>query len=202
MRRFYENHGFNFDPRLFELGGEVVIRGYWQSFRYLVDLRPALKAEFSPSGMLSREAGKMLMRIKSCHSIGMHIRRGDYLNGWPVLGDDYYSRALDLVAESSHHAAHLFVFTNDAAWCSEHLLPNREKTVVSSPSILPHEDLFLLTACRSIIMANSTFSWWGAYLADAPEMVVAPQGWIFRHHKGFRQGDIYPGNWHVVECAE
>jgi hypothetical protein len=197
-RRFYENNKLNYDPTLFRLGDNVLLRGYWQSFRYFEDLRSILKAEFTPLHRLSAAAEEMRAQIESHNSIGIHVRRGDYLNAFRVLDADYYSRAIDGISESSLHSSQIFVFTNDAVWCHRHLLPERSKILVSSPLILAHEDLLLLSACRNIITANSTFSWWAAYLADAPASIIAPQGWICGDSEEFKQEDIYPETWDIV----
>jgi hypothetical protein len=198
MRRFYENHGFNFDPSLFELSGTVAIRGYWQSFRYLEGLRQDLKTEYVPVLAFSPRAREIMKAIVSGPSIGIHVRRGDYLTAFPVLDNEYYARALATALRSTSQTGSVFVFTNDVDWCASHLLPDVEKTMVSGTSTQPHEELLLFSLCKNIIMANSTFSWWGAYLADEPEQIIAPRGWLFGQNPTFRQEDIYPETWKVV----
>ena len=109
-RRFYENNKLNYDPTLFRLGDNVLLRGYWQSFRYFEDLRSVLKEKFTPLHRLSAAAEEMRALIGSHNSVGIHVRRGDYLNAFRVLDADYYSRAIDVSRNHPWHSSQIFVF--------------------------------------------------------------------------------------------
>jgi len=200
-RRWYENGGFNHDPNFSRLGGNLVLNGYWQSYKYFGGIRELLRVELRCRLSLSLQAQDAMRKIASHpQPVAIHVRRGDYVDGgWPVLSSAYYESALTVLREQHGvDAPGLFVFSNDPAWCETELLPGRPRTVVSSAGTTAVDDLALMSACQYILISPSTFSWWAAYLSNRARAVLAPFRWFFHDYEGFRHDDIYPPDWIIV----
>jgi hypothetical protein len=200
-RRFYQYDLCNFDPTFPELASCVVLKGYWQSFKYFHHLRESILADFRHRHPLSAAATEAERRISDCENpVGVHVRRNDYLTlGWPVLENLYYEKARGCLYEKrSLSNQEFFIFSDDPAWCEEHLYPGMRKTVVSALGTSATEDMMLMGKCRHLLIGNSTFSWWAAYLSRDARTVIAPHRWIFYDQPGFRHEDLYLPEWIVV----
>jgi len=178
----------------------VVLEGYFQSWRYFAEHETAIRSELTLRHPLERRNRELLARIEADNAVCVHVRRGDYIAN-PVntayhgaLDLSYYLRALEVLGAAAE-AAVLYVFTDDPAWCREHIKLGRP-TVVVEPSRpdCPWEDLRLMSACRHFITANSSFSWWGAWLSTfADKRVVAPKVWFAGANHDTR--DLCPPDW-------
>ncbi|MBJ7459796.1 MAG: alpha-1,2-fucosyltransferase [Thermoleophilaceae bacterium] len=155
------------------------LAGYWQSPRYFADHEARIRRELRPRMTANLRAGrKQLAAVPE--SVAVHVRRGDYVSDagsaatFGSLDLDYYHRAAALIREQ-RPAAEFFVFSDDPEWCRRSIdLPG--PTHVVSGQNRPFEDLTLMGACHDVIVANSTFSWWGGWLADRPgALIVAPE---------------------------
>ncbi len=200
-RRWYENDRFNHDPRFSLLGGDIVLKGYWQSYRYFHHLRDSLRTELRFAGPFSVAANQVAAMIEANeHAVGIHVRRGQYVQeGWPLLSNDYFEKALEILSHSHKLSSfRLFAFSNDPAWCSAELLPGRATTVVSAMGTTTCEDLALMARCRYLLISPSTFSWWAAYLSETARAVLAPYRWFFHDYEGFLHEDIYLPDWLIV----
>jgi hypothetical protein len=130
--------------------------------------------------------------------VAMHIRRGDHLtqehSAAGLLANidrDYYQRALDHVL-AREPSAHVLVFSDDIPWCKDNLDLECPHTFVEGK---PSQDMEMMRQCKHHIIANSTFSWWGAWLAESPgQIVVTPECWYTRDSK-FDENDIAPTRW-------
>ncbi len=131
-------------------------------------------------------------------SVSLHVRRSDYLwasNGRPALDEAWYRAA---ISEMSRRVAapRWFVFSDDLEWCRETFADLPDATFVDGNDASPAEDLRLMSACRHHVIANSTFSWWGAYLGAEGGITVCPAQWF----KGLatRPGAMVPEDWTMV----
>jgi hypothetical protein len=145
------------------------------------------------------DAAEMADRILSCNSVSIHIRRGDYVEGdsapkFENLPLEYYRKALHRL-ESSTGLLDRFIFSDDLTWVRENKLFDREMTFVEAGGNLsPVDDMWLMTLCRHNIIANSSFSWWGAWLnRNEAKMVVAPSKWF--KSEAIDTGDLIPESW-------
>ncbi len=186
-----------YDPSVIGLPDRSVLWGYWQDERYFADQADAVRRELRFAARPAPADAAVLDQIRRQPAVSVHVRRGDYLNPNEVVGPcgiDYYDRAIAWVAERVPNAR-LFVFSDDPAWCRANLPAAVPTTFVThNIGVNDPEDLRLMSACDHFIIANSTFSWWGAWLAERPgTSVVAPARW-FRSDQGNEAG-VVPGRW-------
>lgn len=187
------------EPNVFRKRGDVYLDGYWQSPKYFADIRDYLLEEIVLTSPLSSAANAFNSKIMSSEAVFIHIRRGDYVTDKKVraingtCSPDYYTRAILRTKERISNPA-WFVFSDDIAWVKTNLNLPVEATFVSDKSITDTEELALMASCKHAIIANSTFSWWGAWLIQNPEkVVIAPSPWFdtkYDHH-----ADLIPDSW-------
>lgn len=167
------------DPAIGESKQILYVDGNCQHLDYLPD-DATLRREFQFSNPPRERNLRWLTRIEQAASVSVHIRRSDYLvtPGCSVLGLDYYRRAAELV-RAREPSPLWVVFSDDIAWCRQNLGLEGETLFVEGNEAEPWEDLRLMAACRHHVIANSTFSWWGACLGRVPDGVtVAPEMWL------------------------
>lgn len=188
-RNYLSESNKHFDAsRLAELPSPMVIRGFFQKAAYAESVREQLLGDFSLHEATLPESNRAMLesiRADGKHAVMVHIRRGDYLN--PEIAKvhggctlDYYRRAEEYIAAKVGHPLHLFIFSDDPDWVIANYQTSHEKTVVNlNDGSVPHLDINLMRHCSHAIIANSTFSWWGAWLIGNPEkQVVAPAAWF------------------------
>ena len=161
--------------------------GYWQSYQYFDSCRDVILKEFtfpkiSMEDKLNFELNERLKNEEN--SVGIHIRRGDYLKNWKyrgLCGIDYYQKAIAYILEHIK-SPKFFLFSDDIDWVKENISPllkGYDVTFVNwNHSINSYKDMQLMAMCKNLIIANSSFSWWAAYLNQNDPIVVAPEKWI------------------------
>lgn len=178
---FGEKRDFTYDPRFAKLTGSVYLIGYWQSYRYFEDAADLIRGEIRPAWPLSDANRNWLRSIESANAVSLHVRRGDYLThkGPPlVCALSYYEAALQH-ARRVLQEPRFFVFSDDIAWCRKIFAAPDMAFVDSNGPDDAVDDLRLMAACRHHITANSSLSWWGAWLARHPaQVVIAPDPWV------------------------
>lgn len=176
-----------FDPLLHQLQGDLYLSGYWQAPRYFQPVERQIRQELKVLTPISAEDDLLIKQMAKDNSVSIHVRRGDYtLPAYQHLGPldlSYYQRAVELISQRLPHP-HLYIFSDDLAYVRGHLLLNHPTTYVDhNNEEACVQDLRLMSCCRHHIIANSTFSWWSAYLNPRPDkMVVAPQRWFSSPH--------------------
>lgn len=179
---FGERKPFRYDPTFETLSRSTYLIGYWQSYRYFEDAAEQIRREIRPTLAPSETNRSWLSRIEACNSVCLHVRRGDYLDGNAespiVCGRSYYGAAIQHISRV-RTAPKLFVFSDDIAWCRSAFAEQDVTFVdINGPDDAVN-DLRLMAACRHHIVANSSLSWWGAWLAHHPEqIVIAPHPWL------------------------
>ena len=155
------------------------LAGFWFSEKYFVDAATELRWEFRLKNELSDYSRGVLKEINNSKSVSIHIRRGDYVSVeyWRErLGTcsiNYYLNGLEYVKSVVGNNIRVFVFSDDIDWTKSNLEINDNSFYVSrSNNMLPHEDIVLMSSCQHHVIANSTFSWWGAWLNDRIDKVV------------------------------
>lgn len=192
-----------YNPMLLRLvNKDSTFVGYWQTEKYFSEIRSILQEEFVPREELTqrgKETEKLILDAGD-RSVFLTIRRTDYVtsNFHGVLSMDYYNKALSIVAEKIKDPI-IFVFSDDPEWCKENLKFPYETIIagnfdMTTPTHLGREDeeLWLMRLCKNAIMANSSYSWWGAWLNDTG-IIIAPEKWFLSSAKSWR--DIIPDRW-------
>lgn len=196
----YRERSFRFDANVAALPDNSYLIGYWQSDRYFYDCRQQLLQELVCTLPLDDSNRQMLEKIGATMSVAVHIRRGDYVNS-PLANAvhglcslDYYRQAVELVAQRLD-SPHFFLFSDDPDWVATHLeLPYPATLVTINQQDDPALDLRLISACRHAIIANSSFSWWGAWLNQQPDkLVIAPACWFA--DQSIDTADLLPQDW-------
>lgn len=179
---YIASYNFKYLPEVYNISGDCYYEGYWQSFLFYKDIRKELIDVFEfPK---ENDYNKIIrMDIESHTSVGIHVRRGNYV-GDRTLGGicdlNYYKRAINAILEKRRNYV-FFIFSNDIAWCSDNILPlldgYRVEFVSGNRGRDNFFDMYLMTKCKNLIIANSSFSWWGAFLNLSANMVIAPKIW-------------------------
>ena len=198
--KYINEKQFTYDPDIFKLTGNIYLDGYWQTEKYFSDIKNILYNDFTikiSQDKKSQETNKM---IKDTNSVSIHIRRGDYIenkqnyNFHGICDLDYYNNSINLLLKRIENP-HFFVFSDDHQWTQENLKLNYPMTFVDhNDDSKNYEDLRLMSQCKHNIIANSTFSWWGAWLNQNPDkIVIAPHKWFNNETRNTQ--DIIPENW-------
>lgn len=195
-----------FEPGILRLPNGTCLDGYWQSERYFADaeevVRRDLRFREPPSGR-NRE---LATEISACESVSLHVRRGDYVTN-PVANRmhgicdlEYYHRSVEHIRGGTESPRY-YVFSDDPMWVRRNLALDAPTTIVThNGPKRPYEDLRLMSLCRHHVIANSSFSWWGAWLAEGDgtkagegRMVIAPQRWV--QSIEWQSNDRVPDRW-------
>ena len=198
-RVWREKEPFRFDPETLVLQDDVRLFGYWQSERYFVDHAAEIRDDFRFRVLPDDRNRALATRIAHTPAVSVHVRRGDYVTNpatkavHGALPLDYYHAAVDRIRESEPEP-HFYVFSDDPDWCSANLDLGGATTVVDHNRGRGSEDLRLMSLCSHHVIANSSFSWWGAWLnAREDKIVVAPQEWM--RDDSFDTRDLVPEGW-------
>ena len=197
----YRESNFSFDSKVLALGDDICLEGYWQSEKYFLDFADDIRAELTVIDPPNEENAFWLNRIRSDLSISLHIRRGDYLtnpSANAVHGTcnlDYYRRSAEYLVSILGIEPVFYVFSDDPEWVRENLiLPYQMHYLNHNDASRNYEDLRLMASCCHHIIANSSFSWWGAWLnPSSSKVVVAPKKWFRDDSVDTR--DLIPSAW-------
>jgi hypothetical protein len=196
----YERSPYTFDPAIFKAPTGSILDGYWQSERYFGSVREQVRTAFRFAAALQARMEPVAQRIAGTpDAVSLHVRRGDYVHHaaaqstFVTCDKDYYQRAAAFMLER-YPEARFFVFSDDPGWVRANLaLPNME-LVEGNTGIHSPDDMRLMSQCRHHIIANSSFSWWGAWLAQRTDgSVVAPARWL--KDSSITTPDLLPPAW-------
>ncbi len=192
-----------FDPTILTLKGDVYLDGAWQSEKYFQDIAPVLRRELTVQREPDPANRAMSEEIQRVESVSLHIRRGDYVTNPAIrrmhglCSLEHYASAIRWLAEQISQPQ-IFVFSDDPDWAREHLQLDYPATFVRHNRTDKHyEDLRLMSQCHHHIIANSSFSWWGAWLCTySNKTVIAPCQWF--HLTEYNIHDVVPTEWHLI----
>jgi hypothetical protein len=181
--RFHRERGLGFDPDFFDLPDGTYLHGYWQSERYFAAIADRLRDDLAFTTPLNPANADMAARIDAAPcAVSVHVRRGDYLvsGSYAACPPDYYRQAIDRLTGDLGAPLTCFVFSNDPAWARDNLDLGAEQVVVDiNDERHGAFDMHLMSRCAHHVIANSTFSWWGAWLDPGPDKrVIAPANWF------------------------
>lgn len=189
----------SFDTSIYNHGSNLFLDGYWQSERYFADIRNILVQELQLREPLDSTNQHLAKKMQQVNSVTLHVRRADYVNN-PTYAQctvDYYQRALKMIAERVNNL-HVYVFSDDIPWVKAHIHLAVPTTYVShNNGPANYLDLVLMQYCTHSIIANSSFSWWGAWLKkNETGLVIAPQTWYTDPRKVTQ--DLLPLRWVTI----
>ena len=187
----YVEPGFSYNEIPYR--NNIMLYGYFQSEKYFKDNRLEILEVFKPDktqiDYIFSKYGSLLELDKTC---SIHVRRGDYLKlsqHHPPCEMEYYKAAMDIIGNDTTY----LIFSDDIAWCKENFIGEQFKFIENETDVT---DLAIMAHCKNNIIANSSFSWWGAWLNENEDkIVVSPTKWFGPAKGNINVDDIYAKNW-------
>lgn len=202
-RKIYEEPHFNYHTSFFNANSNVYLNGYWMSWKYFEKYENEIRQDFTIRKDIVTHLDDIACKIKKINSVSIHIRRGDFtsqknadLHG--VIPIAFYLKAIEEIVKKIS-SLHFFIFSDDIEWVKENLNTRFPITYISKHiTTTGIEDFYLMTICKHNIIANSTFSWWAAWLnGNKDKIVIAPKK--FYNNSPFDYKDVYPTSWIVID---
>jgi len=195
-RDYYEPDDFSYRP--IPMVDDINLCGYFQSYKYFEDNKSHILKIFRVNNEIEERISRGFKFIEDTETCSIHVRRGDYLNMpeyHPFLGIEYYKNAIDLFDNNM-----LFVvFSDDINWCKENFGKINRRFVYIDYNNQPIE-LHIMKLCKNHIIANSSFSWWGAYLCENHnQTVIAPKKWFGVAYNKYTTKDLLPPLWRQID---
>lgn len=198
-RQVYKEVNFRFDTHFFEAGSNIYLKGYRQSERYFKPIEMIIRDGFALKQEAVERVRPFAEELRNSNSVSLHIRRGDYTNRevssyHGVLDEHYYQQAISYF-ESRIPGCRFYVFSDAPGWVEDHLSFQAPVEIISGGKTQTHfEDFYLISSCRHNVIANSTFSWWAAWLNEhTDKIVVAPKRWF--NQADHDTSDLIPQGW-------
>jgi len=192
-RKILRNYNIGYSEKIIYSNNKYY-DGYWQSYKYLEPIKKELLTEISLKESVNKKYSELIS-----NSVSIHIRRGDYVNdsktkkAHVTFGLEYYEEAIKIIKDKIKDPV-FFVFSDDISWVKENLKINYPIFFVSNPEIKDYEELIIMSTCKHNIIANSSFSFWGAWLnQNQNKTVLAPKKWSNLYQKEYK--NICPENW-------
>ena len=198
--KIYKEKYFHYDHDVTKIKNSMYFSGYWQSEKYFLDCKNIILQDFTLKQQLSYKSQHYKQAINSKMAVSLHIRRGDYVsntvtnNYHGTCSLAYYKKAVLLLKEKIENPS-FFIFSDDLLWARENLDFINDMTFIDLDKSIPdHEEMHLMSQCKHNIIANSSFSWWGAWLNEnSDKIVIAPKKW-FRDNT-INTEDLIPAKW-------
>ncbi len=198
--RRYEESSFGFHSEVLNLGQQTWLHGYFQSEQYFFEQKSDLRHRLRLRNPPSSDTQKMIEQMRRQPSVAIHVRRGDYLSNplasqvHPVLSQEYYYKAVEHI-EKQVGPCMKVVFSDDFAWARENLKFSGEVRFCDfNGEARDVEDLFLMSHADHFVIANSSFSWWGAWLGEKQNSkICAPLEWFKKTELSTK--DLIPSRW-------
>jgi hypothetical protein len=198
-REIYREKFFHFDPDFFNVKDTVFLKGIWQSEKYFIDQAETIRQILTIKEEYIKHLFPLRTELQSTNSIAIHVRRGDYLTAVALdvlglQGNEYYQAAWSTITSQVPNAQ-VYYFSDDIKFVEEELMPIIPGKILSRPEPNNYiEDFYLMSQCKHNIIANSSFSWWAAWLNNNPgKTVVAPKKWFNNGPKDTQ--DLIPNSW-------
>ena len=202
-----KKYNISFNSGIFNSTKPLYLDGFFQTEKYFIDKENEIRNDLTLKDPLSQRAVEILTKINSCsNSISLHVRRGDYVSDkntnlhHGTCDLSYYAKAVEYMNAKIGNDMHIFVFSDGIEWAKENIKFPYQTSYVSPAKSTPRdevEELVLMSKCRNNIIANSSFSWWGAWLnQNRDKIVIAPKRWVLRGVNNYR--DIIPQTWYKI----
>lgn len=189
---------FRFQKDILNTKDNTYIEGNWQSEKYFKNIENIIREEIILKEEVSENFKKLSQNIKESSSVSLHIRRGDYTTAkvqrvLKLCSPEYYHEAIKFIKHKTKNPT-FFVFSDDIEWVKDNIKTNMPTVFVSDGNLKDYEELILMSKCEHNITANSSFSWWGAWLNNNPnKIIITPKEWFNDESKDTR--DLIPDYW-------
>lgn len=201
----FEKEFNRYNKNIEKMSDHAFLIGYWQSERYFKTYESFIRNDFRFKLPLEGRNLELANQMINCNSVGLHVRRGDYISNATTFNThgtcslDYYRRAINIIIKQVREPI-IFVFSDDQEWVRENLNFGIQMIFVSNNyggnSFL---DMQLMSLCKHNIIANSSFSWWGAWLnANSDKIVIAPKQWFADKDLNAITTDLLPTEWKKI----
>jgi len=199
----FKENKFGYDDTFENIRHPMYLNGYWQSEKYFKSAEDKLRSELCLVDKLGEASQKILDEILKCSAVSLHIRRGDYITNLSAAAvhgacslDYYYSAIRHMTAHVEN--PYFFVFSDDPQWAKDNLkISYPVQFVEANGPDRGVEDMWLMKSCNHHIIANSSFSWWAAWLNNRQDkIVIAPRTWFL--DKKINANDLIPEQWHRI----
>ncbi|MFH1004508.1 MAG: alpha-1,2-fucosyltransferase [Bacteroidota bacterium] len=197
--KYGKEYGHGYNKNFVKFPSSTYLDGFWQSEKYFKPIEKIIKEEFIFNNSLSGLNEAMAKKINNCESIGIHIRRTDYITNKQVMRYhgtcdlDYYYRAIDIISRKVSLPC-LFVFSDDSEWVKQNFKSNCPFVCIDNNSNADFEDMRMMSMCKHNVIANSSFGWWASWLNNNPDkIIVAPIKWF--NNTTVNSKDIIPEEW-------
>jgi hypothetical protein len=193
--QYLQEPSFNYSENFFNsCPDNVSLWGFFQSEKYFKHIEKEIRKDFTFKMEIVEDCKNIIKDIFD-DPIALHIRRGDFL----INSGNHYNQSLEYYENALSKFdsdRQVVIFSDDPQWCIEQKLFESDRFIVSSGNN-PYMDLYLMSQCDDFIIANSTFSWWGAWLADKGR-VIAPKKWFGPNNSHLNTKDLYPEHWEII----
>lgn len=192
---------FQYWPEIKDVPHDCYLVGYWQSEKYFQDVALVIRSDFTFKSPLVNHNAEIADKISQVNAVSLHVRRGDYVKNKKTLGThglcsmDYYQTAIRHICDRVEQP-YFFIFSDDISWVKDHLKMHFLCQYVDyNHGADSYNDMHLMSLCKHHIIANSSFSWWGAWLNPCEnKIVVAPQRWFTKENNA-NVKDLFPQGW-------
>jgi hypothetical protein len=194
-------HGYNAD--ILNSPANSLLIGYWQTEKYFLPIQDVIRKDFQFKKPLEGRNKALAEVMATGNSVSMHIRRGDYIQNpetnsfHGICSDEYYAAAIELIKKKAGNIQ-LYIFSDELEWVKTNMNFDVPVTYVdNNTGNNNYIDMQLMSLCKHNIIANSSFSWWGAWLNNSPgKIVVAPAKWF--NDSSINVNDVIPEGWHKL----
>jgi hypothetical protein len=200
-KRYFIENGFLYNSAIVKVTGNCYLSGYWQSQKYFLEIESTIRRDFEFSQVLEGMNSDTYRKIKQNNSISIHIRRSDFVNNkfhdiHGTCSINYYYDAIKHIVSIVRDPV-FFIFSDDIEWARTNLtLQYPYELVHGNTGKNSFIDMYLMSVCKHNIIANSSFSWWGAWLNKNPEkIVIAPRRWFSDEKLNLKTKDLIPESW-------
>jgi hypothetical protein len=202
-RGIYREKFYHFDDQFFNANSSSYLIGIWQSPRYFELFKNIITQNFQIKESSIQNVLKKGLELSKSNSVSIHIRRGDYLRkpiilDWHgIMSKEYYLKAFETLS-SKTTIDKVYYFSDEPEWVESELLPYIPGEIISNQiATSQYEDFYLMNQCQNNIIANSSFSWWAAYLNPNPnKIVIAPKKWFNSAPNNTK--DLFPPDWITI----
>lgn len=187
---YIEQNPYKYEKNIMQIKDNTYLQGYWQNEKYFIEYRKELQRMFTPAYNLDAMCADYIAIASQTNSVAVHVRRGDYEIAGQCISNNYYYSAIEYICKKIENPTFL-VFSDDIEYAKQIFQNvNMEKIMICvNTKYRDLDEFFIMNSCKNFIIANSTYSWWAAWLSDNDsKIIICPEvkQWI---------GDFYPEGW-------